>query len=188
MTTYQWRDGGPTPKVDADTFGRTVEALANGAPPFTVSPQQIVDEARERGSAIKALFDWNDSTAAESWRCQQARHYLGRLEVVVVEQRAGRATSSRAFYSVNVGERGYMARDRVLSDRDLRLQVIATAKKELEIYMVKYGAVLRFGNYIPRLTNIIDDMQSEIARLADVASKPKRKSKQAEGDRMGARV
>ena len=182
---YQWREGGPIPKVRADVFGGVVAALAEGAPPYTVSPKAIVDEARKRGSPIKALFNWNDATAGEAWRCAQARAYLGRLEIVIVEQRAGRATSSRAFYSVKVKDRGYMARDRVLTDRDLRLQVIAAAKKELKSYIQKFGGVLALGNYVPRLNAVIGDMQSEIARLADVATKPKT-NKKTEGERTGA--
>ena len=177
MNRYQWREtGGPTPRVDAETFGGMVERLADGAPVHAVAPEAVVDEAAKRGSPIKRLFNWDDRSAAHAHRIQQARKFIGMLEVVVVEQRTGRATSSRAFYSIVSDEgRAYMAHDRVLTDRDARLHVIGDARRDLERFLAKYGTVLRlFGNYIPKLQGVINEMGADIGKLADRATKPPR--------------
>jgi hypothetical protein len=171
---YQWRElSGPKPAVEAQIFGDLLEQLANGDDPRAVKPQQIVDAARKRGSPIRELFLWNDDEAAENYRCWQARRYLSLLQVVLVEVRQSRAISSRAFFSVtDRGERGYVPRGRVLSDRDLKRQVIASAKRELEVYVAKFAGVMALSGHIPKLEDVIADMQREIDALAELASNP----------------
>lgn len=186
---FRWREtSGPIPKVEADVFGSVCERLANGQPLHALAPSIVVEEARKRTSPIHALFVWDNDKAANAYRVHQARKLIGMLEIVHVEQRSGRSTSSRAFYSVvaSDGGRGYMAQDRVLLDRDLRLNVIGDAHRDLQRILQKYGVVLRtFGSYVPRLTALIDDMRSDIDQMTDRATKPPTRSrsrKQQDGE------
>ena len=177
MTEYRWREMPVQPRVDASVFGRVVEELADGDPPHTVPPKKIVDAARPRRSPIHMLFEWNDERAGEHFRWMQARRYVARLEVVVVEVKGARAVSTRGFWSVEIGrQRGYVPRHRILSDRDLTLQVIATARAELESYINKYAGVLAFGAYVPRLQAVLDDMRRVIGKLEEAAiAEPKKR-------------
>jgi hypothetical protein len=71
-------------KVDAQVVGETVERIAenNGG----VCPSwAMVDEARPEDSELHPLFEWDDSTAAEAFRREQARHHIRELRVVVEE-------------------------------------------------------------------------------------------------------
>jgi hypothetical protein len=187
MARYRWQSNLPVPpRVDADVFGAVVEKLANGDPPSTVPPRAIVDEARPRRSPIHQMFDWDDARAGEKFRAMQARKYVAQLEIVIVEVKGTRAVSTRGFFSVHDGSsRGYVPRHRILGDRDLKLQVIATARRELEIYINKYMGILSFGNFIPRLQNVMDDMRRaavelETAATVDETKAQRKKSKQKE--------
>jgi hypothetical protein len=178
MTEYRWREMPVVPRVDATVFGHIVEELASGGPPHLVPPKRIVDAARPRRSPIHTLFMWDNDRAGEQFRWMQARRYVSQLEVVLVEVKGSRAISTRGFWSVQIGkDRGYVPRRRVLSERDLKLQVIATARGELESYIRKYQSVLAFGGFIPRLQTIMDDMRRALDKLqAEAMRKDKKRA------------
>lgn len=173
---WTWRTGGPKPKVEADVFATELEKLAGDHPLDLVAPDAIWQSARKKSSPIHELFNWNVQEAAEAhWR-DHARYLVGRLTPVHVLVEDGPNTSRRGWWSVVVAkERGYTSEDRVLSDRDLRLQVIATVKSELHRTLAKYLTVLNFGNIVPRLNAIVADIQGEIDRLEMEATRPVRR-------------
>lgn len=167
MAKYQWLDGGPAPVVEADVFGKIVEKLAASADIKAVKPALIVDAAKAASSPIHKLFNWDDDKAADLYRRDQARKYLQRLQIVRVHVTEGQSLSSRAFYSVDTGgARAYASRERVLSDSDLKKQIIDGARKELESYLNKYAGIAALGQYVPRLQSVIDDMRDELDQLA----------------------
>jgi hypothetical protein len=120
---------------------------------------------------------WDDARAGERYRWSQARHYVLQLEIVLVEVKGTRAISTRGFWSVTDGkERGYASRYRIMSERDLKLQVIRTARIELESYLNRYTGVLNFGTFIPRVARLVDDMKKEFEKLEAEATKEKARS------------
>jgi hypothetical protein len=173
MGHYQWRQGGPKPAVEADVFGAFVEELAEGAEPGAVPPHLIVEKARPRSHPVHDLFDWNDKHAAHAHRLDQARHFVNRLRIVRVELKSNPTISERAFYSVRTPDdhRGYVGRNRIVNDRDLRVQVIEHAKSELESFINKYAAVLTLGRALPHLNDAIESMRDEIDQLATDATR-----------------
>jgi hypothetical protein len=190
MPSYKWKENiGPEPKVSADVFGQVLEDLVgDDGDPRLASPDAIVDVARPLSSPIHALFPWNDRDAAEAQRRAVARKLIGQLEIVRVRVLHGRAESARAFYSVKSpdGYRGYAPRSRILSERDLMLQVIGAAKTELENYLGKFERFLAFGRIVPRLRKTIGDMAAEIQRLSDEATAPPRRGGRPRGSGRGA--
>jgi hypothetical protein len=172
MTEYRWRPGLPAPKIPATIFGSELERLAGGRPLQFVRTREIVDAARPRSSPIHDLFPWSDRDAAEKFRRQLARQYTGALQIIRVDVRGGRMESSKAFVNVEIAEkRGYVSQQTIKGDRDLTLQALERARKELQIYMLKFGEMCgSFGQFIPRLQAILEDMQDEIDRLTTDAS------------------
>ena len=70
--------------VDAQLVGESVALLAedNGG----VCPAwAMVDEARPSSSPLHPMFEWNDATAAEAYRREQARHHIRELRIVPEE-------------------------------------------------------------------------------------------------------
>lgn len=165
MSKYQWREGIPRPKVEADVFAAEVERIAaeNGG---KVKPADIVAAAEELGSPISALFEFDDQVAAHRHRLAQARLYVGALQVVRVKVEHGPNLSSRAFHSVREnGSTGYVSESRVLGDKDLKKQLIGSAARELQSFISRFQGIAALGNFIPRLQDLSDEMRDAVDGL-----------------------
>lgn len=106
-----------------------------------VTPAMIVAFATDPKTALHSLFTWDDTEAAKQYREQQARDYL-RAVVRVIPRENNAAVSVRAFVSLT-SDRGpeniYRPIERVLSDEDMRAQLVADALSELRALSRKYG-------------------------------------------------
>jgi hypothetical protein len=89
----------------------------------SITPQDVLDDARAPDSPLHGLFQWDDATAAEAHRLDQAREVIRQVRVTVV-------TTTRAV-QINryVGdpavrpESGYVATDS-LNSLDRRIDVV----------------------------------------------------------------
>ena len=183
MTTYAWAKGFPA-KIKAEVFGAEKDRIAAEKGLEVIQPEDILEAARNKKSPINPAFEWNDAVAAEKHRVEQARKMLTNLEIVRVEIESGPAISSRAMFVVSRDgdRRGYMNADAIMGDRELKAQVIARARRELESYLNKYKSVLAMGRFIPRLQLVTDEMLDEIAQLesdANRRSAPRTRTHQA---------
>ena len=172
--TYAWRDGGPKPKVSAQVFGEAVERLSDDA--GSVSPDTIVKAAQAPKSPLHGLFVWSNTKAADLYRREQARSYLGRLQVVRVRESDGETVSDKGMFFAKPkgGRAAYFGRDDIASDSELRVQAIGRAKRELESFITKYRDMLALGTYIPRLQETVDAMRDEIDALEMQANAKRR--------------
>lgn len=185
MARYQWKQDGPTPKVDAQVFGETVEKIAGDL--VSAKPEDIVDAARSRTSPIHSMFEWRNDKAAELYRRTQARHFVGALQLVRVEFSEGQTVSNRAFFSVQTKNRtGYIDHGRILNDGDLKKQVLETARQELESYLRKFGSVMALGTYVKRLQEIIDEMRDSADAVTFDATRRARTAKDADAEQPSA--
>src|SRR5688572_26452678 len=99
----------------AKALGTVLESLGD-----KVTPQAVVDKARSKKSPIHKLFQWDNSIAAEEYRCWQARSHINHLEIVIVADDKEQRT--RAYHSVVIAEdksRAYMSMASVKSDASL---------------------------------------------------------------------
>jgi len=102
-----------------------------------LQPETIVDEARPVSSPLHQYFTWNNSEAAELYRRWEARKLIQSVRVIYDGKKDG--TIVRAYVSlVNDDERGYYGMARVLSDSDLRAQLLAKALQEAESWRERY--------------------------------------------------
>lgn len=140
---YQWRSGARI-NADAQQAGETIELLrqkANGS----LTPAMVVEAARPATSVLHGAFEWDDSEAAERFRESQARQLIGALVVRV--QPRGVPEPKRAFVSVERPQMGpgYEARHVVLSDKELRAQVIRQGWTDLDAWVAKYAEFSEFS-------------------------------------------
>jgi len=106
-----------------------------------VSPREIVAEASVPGNPLHGYFDWNNRTAAESWRVQQARSLANSIEVrvmfpngetgflpimqsvkAVIERKSGVEMKEPRYVSVRMIERHTEYRDSIIEDAVKRLR------------------------------------------------------------------
>lgn len=104
----------------------------------TLSPQRVVEFARNKRTELHKRFDWDDTKAAEKWRLYQARAII-QVVVNVIDTRKG-PIESRAYVSLDRdrGKNGYRTIVSVLDDPELRAELLEQAKNEAHLWSVRY--------------------------------------------------
>lgn len=110
-----------------------------------VTPERVVEHAKNPKSALHGAFTWDDTEAAHNWRIEQARRLL-RVSVVVIDHpKSGEQVSVRAFFSPSLkGERGedgsraYQYVPVMLRTEKGRSAILETAFAEFTAFETKY--------------------------------------------------
>lgn len=142
--------GGPLRDDDAQRIGQRIEHLmsANGR---SVTPMDLVEDARPKNSSLHEYFEWNDTKAAEQFRMKQAGYLLG--HIIVHVEYEGQKHQSRAFVNVRDVDsearkptRVYVEVERALGREEMRDQLIADALREASYWRRKYAMLKELDN------------------------------------------
>lgn len=151
---YQGKLGSRITANDAQVIGERLTLLAAGEP---LQPERVVDDARPEQAPLHRYFEWDDQTAAEAYRVDQARYYLRNIEIVRQED----AQPIRAFHVVTLSDeptRGYASLNTVMSDMALLAQVIEREQQRLE-------SVARTLAQYEQLTDIVYGLRDTISQM-----------------------
>ena len=136
----------------AQILGDVIDSVFGG----DVTPEQLVEYARPRTSPIHAMFEWDDSAAAEKYRFWQARSHINH---VVVRFSGG---DIRAYHSVRVTrsddseERTYLRGDIVKRSPAAAAQVVEKAKAEIKSWRDKYASYkLYFASIMDEIDKLV---------------------------------
>ena len=107
-----------------------------------LSPEEVVRAARPASSPIHDQFEWDDTEAAKRYRLMQAGELL-RVSVEVIEPDGCDPYVVRAFTSLSPerGGKSYRTSVSVLSNKEMRKQMLADALAELESFERKYATL-----------------------------------------------
>ena len=130
MAIYRFKAGSHI-KADAQEAAAVCEKLANEG---NLTARSLVDVSRPEDAPLHDEFDWNDTTAAESWREHQARRIIGSLEIIVEEKEP-----VRAFFSVVTHEPQYTHINAILRSEDETERLLRMAYRELQAFQRKYS-------------------------------------------------
>ena len=147
----EWRivPGAPYGPEDASIIGPRLQALAEDG---LLTPDDVVEDARPKGSELHDYFEWDDLEAARRFRREQARKMIQAVEIIPAEQKE----PIRYFHYVKQEiaaepetpgeeppaprfEYGFATLDRVRREETLMSQVVAAARKELIGWRKRYG-------------------------------------------------
>lgn len=124
-----------TPKTNKVVAELKRIAKENGG---LLQPETVVEEARPATSPLHSRFTWDNTEAAHQYRIWQARQLIR----VTVEVLAGTDESCEVFVSLSIDREresgGYRIMLDVLSDADMRNQMLSDALEELELFREKY--------------------------------------------------
>jgi len=103
-----------------------------------VHPQDVVDAARPVHSPLHRFFLWDDTKAAEEYRKWQARELL-QVTVEIIKTKDG-DVPMQVFCSLSTDrvDGGYRAMVDVLSDKQLRAQLLEDALREMRLFEERY--------------------------------------------------
>jgi hypothetical protein len=105
-------------------------------------PADVVREARAPKSPLHRHFDWSDTVAAHKWRLHQARNIIRVLVTFVGDGEDKQPMSVFvSLYSNRDKEHGYLAMVDVLTDKDLRQQLLDDALKDMQVFQEKYAGL-----------------------------------------------
>ncbi len=164
---YAWKDGTGF-GVKADVAGMELERIdrENGG----VTPAAVVDASRPEEAPLHPVFEWDDATAGELYRVDQARRVIRSVRVIEVDQRGQDKPPAIAYVSVRPeGERGtsYQPIARVMSDADMRRQAIESAATGLESWIKRHEHLIELAGEVRMAKRI---HRRVVKRLGEVAT------------------
>lgn len=105
-----------------------------------LKPESVVEEARSSRSPLHSRFTWADTTAAHLWRLEEARRLI-RVTVSVMPN--GSDKEERVWVSLRQDQDkeggGYRTLVSVLSDKDLREELLKEALEDMKYFKQKYS-------------------------------------------------
>ena len=107
-----------------------------------LDPARVVEYARNPDTALHTRFEWDNGEAAEKYRLWQARQVI-RLELTITPLSEESPKEIRAFVSLQAdrGSGGYRTILDVLSNDDLRDQLLEEARRDMRIFRKKYNTL-----------------------------------------------
>ena len=101
-----------------------------------VTPQQIVDFARDSNTELHKCFEWNDSVAAEKYRVQQARLVVCHL--VYTETNTDNTPSKIRVMQRSDTEAAYKSTRLIFQNRNEYTRLLERAYAELRAFKERY--------------------------------------------------
>jgi len=128
-------------EVDADAVGKRLAQLRDKKK-GRIQANDVVDECRSRTHPGHRMFEWDDSECGRLYREEQARELLE-----IVRFTDGKADSEPRRLFLNLidpkdKERSYRSVEDVMSSRDLQLQVLRAAERDLRLFESRYQELL----------------------------------------------
>lgn len=125
-------------KADAEIVYSEINSIGN-----EYTPQQIVEKARDESTELHKLFEWNDSIAAEKYRCEQASKIIRMLVVKNDNSEAAQepVITTRAIVCRNTNDNYYQPITTTVRNEDQYQKLLRTALSELEAFKRKYSVL-----------------------------------------------
>lgn len=163
ISEVRWRDRFPSNGVNPVEAYREILRLKSENQ-NSVSPELLVESAKNIDSALNTLFTWDDTEAARSYRILQAATILRSIEVVYV---SGPKNPVRAFEIVQNKRRGdpktvtlYSTVEEACADPDVHARLVAEAVRGLMAWRNRYQNL----NEMRQLVRIIDKVIDELVQ------------------------
>ena len=133
-TKYKASWGALKFNADADTVAHEIESIGN-----KVTSQQIVDFAKDENTELHGLFEWDDTIAANRYRCHQANSIVASLKITILhEDKENEPTSIRYFSMPERKNGAYQKTEIVIQKPDEYALLLQHAKEDLKIFREKY--------------------------------------------------
>lgn len=141
MVTAVWRaDTGSLYKgIDAQQVAEEIVALGEA-----VTPDQVVERAKDKTCELHKCFTWDNRVAADKWRKYEARQIFCNLIIKPVVVEEGKAPV-RVFYKND--NNGYKQSEMIFKVDNEREKLLQFALRELQAIKRKYETLNEL-NYI----------------------------------------
>ena len=116
-------------------------------------PEAVIHAARPKDSPLHSQFEWNNSKAAHAHRLWQARHLIR----VCVEMLPKVNVPTEVFVSLRSDREngGYRVQAEVLSDKDMRQELLSDALAELRMFSAKYQRLKELASVFRAISGVL---------------------------------
>lgn len=118
-----------------------------------LNPVLVVERARHPESPLHSQFEWDDSKAAAEHRLEQARRLI-RVCVTVI---SGSSEPERIWVSLESdrhSEGGYRPLVQILSNKEMREELLIQAKADCDYFVRKYNRLKELSKIIMEMKKI----------------------------------
>ena len=148
--TYQWKSGSRF-GVEAQIAGEMCEALAASD---NLTAKALLDANRPEDAPLHGEFEWDDGTAAELYREDQARKIIRCLCTTAENTEE----PVRAYYNLVREEPQYRSIETILRAPDETEMLLRTALNELTAIQRKYGQLQRLAGVFAAIDQVKMDL------------------------------
>ena len=102
--------------------------------------EEIVEFAKNKNTALHSKFEWDDTKAAQEYRIWEARQLI-KIVVTIIPHTNVETSVYVSLKKDRMGEGGYRAMVEVLSNKELRKDLLHDALEDFEYWKRKYYLV-----------------------------------------------
>ena len=132
MEKAKWRHGFRFVKADAQRVADEIMSIGDD-----VTPQQVLEKAREENTELHKCFEWDDAIASEKYRLIQARDVI-RFLVIEEETVPTDRPEVRLMYKTD-NATGYKPIKVIMQDKAEYEKLLERAWAELRAFKAKYA-------------------------------------------------
>lgn len=142
LKSYKATEGAQFDKKKAQIYGECLEKISEKKG-RKLKAKDVVDEARSKNNPLHEVFDWDNTSAAEKYRLEQARHLINHI-VVPIKYNDG-VKDTKAWVSINSTPdeetltKVYVNTEDALTKKEYRKQILDNAIKEAEYWQKQYA-------------------------------------------------
>jgi len=113
-----------------------------------ISPEIIVEKARDKNNLLHNYFEWDDTKAAHKYRLEQAKEII---RCLVVQNDGGEKIRAVVSVSINYNEkRSYQPLKLVLNNDYAKTMLLEQARRDAQIFIAKYRTLTELSGVILR--------------------------------------
>ena len=140
-------------KNHAEVAGKVLQKLKESE--IGLTPKSLVDASRDEKAPLHNEFEWDDTIAAEKYRCEQARFIIRHLIIEEVDMEAPKHVKDRAFvYTGNV-KTGYVPLKDALENKTWRKNLLDAAKRDMKYFIDKYDRLEELADVTEPMKQIL---------------------------------
>ena len=118
----------------------------------TLTPPLVVDAARDPQHPLHSRFDWDDTTAAEKWRCEQASLLIRSVKIAYTRP-DGQSAEVRAFVPIRDSSHGpadFRPAEEAMADPFTSKLVLRAFERDVQQLKSRYSHLREFATVIQR--------------------------------------
>lgn len=144
---------GIDPVLAAEELARIEKAYGS------LKAEYVLEAAKSEDSVLHNAFNWDDKSAAHSYRIAQARNIINNIEVQVISD--GQARQVPAYEIVTVPETGRIYKNVQDFDGNDVEQIRMQAVRELNYWRNKLALYSKFSKAAGKIGEAVDEIGNE---------------------------